>query len=344
MIAHHEEDSNLSQSDLDLSLPSGTVQQPPPLKRRQILALSGGGFRGLYTASFLEQAENHFGCRVGSRFDLIVGTSIGALLAAALALEVPALKVAKKIIEHGPKIFDRKRVLTWTKKTFFTAPYSPDALQKAIIDTIGQSNANLPLSKLPKPIAIVAVNYTTGAPYIFRSQGLAGREATNATILQALLSSAAAPTYFPPQVVNDQTLIDGGVIANAPEVLAISEACGTLGWPLNQLYVLGVGTASRSKGAALDSPGSPSTLSWMLRRELFQSTLSAQEVLAEAQCRTLLKNQYYRINREPSEAQAPSIREFDLATKEATATLKTLAVQSWEEHQSVPSFRSFLLD
>ena len=247
MIKHPEEDSPLSESGIDLSLPEGASQKPRWPKRLQILALSGGGYRGLYAAAFMEHAEAHFGCKIGPKFDLISGTSMGALLAAALAFEVPASKVVSKIVEHGPKIFDRTRLVTWTKKTFFTAPYSSKTLENAVIDTIGRENSAISLRNFTKPLAIVAVNYTTGSPYIFRSKGLAGRDATDATILQAVLSSAAAPTYFPPQKVNDQTLIDGGVIANAPEVLAISEACGTLGWPLQELYVLALGTALEVK-------------------------------------------------------------------------------------------------
>ncbi|MGF7179161.1 CBASS cGAMP-activated phospholipase [Tunturiibacter psychrotolerans] len=344
MTSNLEEDPQAVVSAINLDLPSGKAPRPRKPKRIQVLALSGGGYRGLYGATFFEHVEKHFGCAVSSKFDLIAGTSIGALLGVSLALEIPASVIAGKFIKHGPKIFDRRRMITWTKKTFFTAPYSPKTLEEAIVDTIGRSNAQLSLKAVTKPLAVVAVNYTTGAPYIFRSKGLAGTAATDATVLEAVLASTAAPTYFPPQKVNDQTLIDGGIIANAPEVLAVSEACGTLGWPLRDLYVLGMGTASRRKGAALDTSGSPSTISWMLRRELFQSTLSAQEVLAEAQCRTLLKDRYYRVNREPSEAQAHSVREFDLATKEATKTLQSLAKDSWEEHRSTQSFRSYFLD
>ncbi|MDE2627936.1 MAG: patatin-like phospholipase family protein, partial [Burkholderiales bacterium] len=56
----------------------------------QILALSGGGFRGLYTAKVIADVESDIGAPIGSRFDLITGTSIGGILALALALEIPA--------------------------------------------------------------------------------------------------------------------------------------------------------------------------------------------------------------------------------------------------------------
>ena len=57
-------------------------QQPPDF---HILALSGGGFRGLYTATVLRHIEESLGAPLANRFDLICGTSAGGLLALGLA-------------------------------------------------------------------------------------------------------------------------------------------------------------------------------------------------------------------------------------------------------------------
>lgn len=329
--------------DLDLDIPKGQSVPLRPSRRHQVLALSGGGYRGLYSATFLQHAETHFSAPVGKHFDLLAGTSIGALMAAALAFDVPATMIAEKIIEHGPKIFPRRRMLTWTKRTFFRAPYSSETLKEAVTDTIGSENANRSMKTVEKPLLIVALNYTNGSPEVFRSRGLAGLKASDATVLEAVLSSAAAPTYFPPQVVNNETLIDGGVIANGPELLAACEGCGELGWHPDDIYILAVGTASRRQGAALAPIGRPSAFSWMVRRSLFQSTLAAQEVLAASQCRTLFGQRYYRIDREPSEKQVPAIREFDLTSVAAKNTLESLANASWEEHRSNALFRNFFV-
>lgn len=56
----------------------------------QILALSGGGYRGLFTAKILANLEDHIGEPIARRFDLLAGTSIGGILSLALACEVPA--------------------------------------------------------------------------------------------------------------------------------------------------------------------------------------------------------------------------------------------------------------
>ncbi|MDP6344273.1 MAG: CBASS cGAMP-activated phospholipase, partial [Alphaproteobacteria bacterium] len=276
-------------TDVDLDLPAvGQTPRRTAVRRRQVLALNGGGFRGLYTANILERAEAEFACRAADRFELLIGTSIGGLIAAGLAVGTPAATIAAKIAEHGPAIFRRVPLWTRAKQFVFRAPYSATALRRAVVDTIGEDQAELPLSRLDKPLAICAVNYTHGRPQTFRSRGLASGGASGQTILQAVLASAAAPTYFPPQTVGQDLMIDGGLIANAPELLGISEACGRLGHPLANVYVMAIGTAGRRQGAALASIGRPGALSWLLRRRLLQMTMASQEALAVAQCQTLL--------------------------------------------------------
>src|SRR5690349_18309534 len=75
------------------------------LKGGQILALSGGGFRGLYTASVIEQLEARTRVPFGRHFDLIAGTSIGGIIALALAMEKPASQIVQLFTEHGALIF-----------------------------------------------------------------------------------------------------------------------------------------------------------------------------------------------------------------------------------------------
>jgi uncharacterized protein len=326
---------------IDLST-SGSARPVGADRRRvQVLALSGGGYRGLYSAHFLHKAEEHYRLSAGARFELLVGTSIGGLIAAALALDTPASVIDDRIARHGPRIFRKTRVWTRLKQVAVRAPYSTAALADAVIATLGRDKAEMSLSAVEKPLAISAVNFTHGRPEIFRSGGLAGAAANAVSVLDAVLASAAAPTYFPPHTVGTDVMIDGGLIANAPELLGLSEACGHLNYALERVYVMAVGTAARRQGAALSSIGQPSMVKWMVRRGLFQAALGAQEALAVAQCRILLGDRYYRVDNEPKEGQVAAIRDLDLTSTEATATLRSLAVESWSHHRSRPAFRRF---
>ncbi len=71
----------------------------------QALSLSGGGYRGLFTARALQVMEEHIGAPIGQRFDLTCGTSIGGIVALAVAFEVPMRKVVEVFEHHGAEIF-----------------------------------------------------------------------------------------------------------------------------------------------------------------------------------------------------------------------------------------------
>ena len=72
----------------------------------RILALSGGGYRGLFTAALLVELEANGG-PLATRFDLIAGTSIGSILAGAIALGASAADCLQGMLDHGARIFPR---------------------------------------------------------------------------------------------------------------------------------------------------------------------------------------------------------------------------------------------
>jgi patatin-like phospholipase/acyl hydrolase len=81
----------------------------PPLR---VLSLDGGGMRGTYTATYLDRVAATFARRrevealdIGAAFDLIVGTSTGGIIAAALATGVPLTDIVNLYAKQGPAIF-----------------------------------------------------------------------------------------------------------------------------------------------------------------------------------------------------------------------------------------------
>ena len=81
-----------------------------PASEFRILSLSGGGYLGLYTAVVLADLEQRVGEPLGRRFDLIAGTSVGGLLAMALAFEVPMAQIVKLFVERGEEDFETGEV------------------------------------------------------------------------------------------------------------------------------------------------------------------------------------------------------------------------------------------
>jgi len=74
---------------------------------KRLLALSGGGMRGLPEAALLEDMERRTGKRCCEIFDHISGTSIGGIVAALLAVGMPANQAVKFFIQDGPNIFKK---------------------------------------------------------------------------------------------------------------------------------------------------------------------------------------------------------------------------------------------
>jgi hypothetical protein len=71
----------------------------------RILSLDGGGIRGAFTASLLAEIEARLGIRIGDYFDLVAGTSTGAMIAVAVAAGIPASTIAELYENVGPDIF-----------------------------------------------------------------------------------------------------------------------------------------------------------------------------------------------------------------------------------------------
>ncbi|RAZ72989.1 CBASS cGAMP-activated phospholipase [Mesorhizobium atlanticum] len=312
-------------------------------KRFQILALSGGGYRGLFGAEFLAACESTFKARCSSRFGIIAGTSIGALLAAGLSASVPATTLAATIEDYGPSIFARS-FTTRIKQHVVAAPYSPISILEAIRKTLGKPVATTQLSDFSPPLIITAVNYSTGETSIFRSKGIAGKSASSVSIEDAILASAAAPTFFPTKKIGPSEYIDGGLVANAPDMIALIDALNFGHARMEEVYQLSIGTASRRQGAAVhDKSRAPGSVSWIARRGLVQTIMAAQEHLVLSQMDSLLRNRFLRIDEEPAQNQVEAIKSLDLASRGATETLRLLADKAFEERKASRPLRDFFV-
>lgn len=81
----------------------------------RVLSLDGGGMRGIYTAAFLDRLVTQFartrgvdGLDLGKGFDLITGTSTGAIVGCALAVGRPMSEIVKMYRDHGRQIFPHR--------------------------------------------------------------------------------------------------------------------------------------------------------------------------------------------------------------------------------------------
>ncbi|QBR02498.1 CBASS cGAMP-activated phospholipase [Paraburkholderia pallida] len=262
----------------------------------QILALSGGGYRGLFTAKILADVEREIGEPIARRFDLIAGTSIGGILALALALEIPASTMVDLFVEHGERIFKPR----FTMRSILRAKYSSDYLAQLLQreDLFAQKV----LGDCLHPVIIPAINYTRGQPVLFKTpHHETFKRDHRYRIVDVGMATSAAPTFFPRYVFENCQYVDGGLFANAPGLLGLHEAqkfFGFLGAHQN-VKLLSIGTMSSKftvdpnrnrQGGLLDWGGlNPAATP----ERLFGLSISAQESMANFMLGHLLPPENY---------------------------------------------------
>jgi hypothetical protein len=299
----------------------------------QVLALSGGGYRGLFSAMILEEMEARAGKPLRDCFDLIAGTSIGGILACGIASGVPAAAMRAEFERQGKGIFERRIGLLGglsfriPRFGILGAKYSRAGLEAAVSGTLGNAAATR-ISEVAKPLVVTAVSATNGGTVLFDSS--AGGGMKDITLREVALSTSAAPTYFPEFNVGGNSLIDGGIVANAPDVVAMMKSMSAFGQRPEEVRMLSIGTAGGVMGEVFRDGRSAGALKWMVARNLFGLTVGAQQELSLGLVRDLLGERYLRIDVTPDSVRAKVIA-LDKADSTATATLRELSRQAIED-------------
>jgi uncharacterized protein len=207
---------------------------------KRILALDGGGIRGALTLGYLQQMEDILrkqhnddpAFRLCDYFDLIGGTSTGSIIASCLAIGMKVSDIKDMYFQLGGKIFAKK--YKWWNifqiddllKAGYDAKPLEEELKKVFEDIqLGDDK------RIKTGLCIVAKRADTNSvwPLINHPNGkyFDSVDGKNKEILlwQAVRASAAAPTYFLPQVINvgggmaEAAFVDGGVsMANNPSL------------------------------------------------------------------------------------------------------------------------------
>lgn len=167
----------------------------------QALALTGGGFRGLFAAQALQCMEEHIGHPIGRHFDISCGTSIGGIVALAVAFEIPMKKVVEVFTDLGEEIFplhsqpEGKWQIGCDLFKHRNRPrYSSASLREVIASLIP---VDALLGDAIHPVAIPAVNVTEGCPQVFKTRHKTEwHRDWKLKAIDVALATSAAPTFF----------------------------------------------------------------------------------------------------------------------------------------------------
>jgi len=191
--------------------------------QKKLLALDGGGIRGVITLEVLKRLEQILRERSGKPdlvlsdyFDYVAGTSTGAIIATCISIGMTVDAIAKFYHESGPAMFSRAGLLRrfWYK-------FSDESLADQLQSILGK-DTTLDDPKIRTLLMLVLRNATTDSPWPVSNNPLAkynqrDRDDCNLglPLWQLVRASTAAPTYFPPELVTvgkqDFLFVDGGV-------------------------------------------------------------------------------------------------------------------------------------
>jgi uncharacterized protein len=300
-----------------------------PTEPCRILSLDGGGAKGFYTLGVLAQVEALLNKEpLCEHFDLIFGTSTGAIIAALLSIGYKVADIHDLYERHVPTVMRNSFAGGRTK-----------ALAKLVTEVFGDKD----FSHIKTGIGIVATHWHLQKPMIFKSSVAQahGREASfipgfGCTIGQAVQASCSAYPYFERLVLTTGQgvkveLFDGGYCANNPTLYAIADAVKAYRRDYNDLRVLSIGVGTYPEPKHWVTP--KYMVSWLAKAclgftglQLLQKTLDVNTTSME-QLRLILFNEIkaVRIN--------DTFQQPEMATDLLEADLNKLSLlyqRGWE--------------
>jgi hypothetical protein len=265
----------------------------------RVLTLDGGGMRGLYTASKLQALARLFDERfvkqapdIGKAFDLICGTSTGAILACALAVGVPLSRVCDLYCKHGPSIFpepmptqSRKwKMLRWSMRHSSRPAACSQELRQQLEQIFGDLTLGGVFASRGIAMCIPTVDALSHKAWVFKTPHIPAKHRdSNYRLVDVCMASTAAPIFFPlsqqpnPDDKRDiHYFVDGGLWANNPVMVGLVEAL-VLAPPEQRIEVVSVGTCDRPSGDpyAVRDPNW-GLLNWKVGVNVIDMSLSAQ--------------------------------------------------------------------
>jgi hypothetical protein len=281
-----------------------TLRSP---NRKALLAIDGGGIRGLLSLQILKKIEAIAGecsgdpdIRLSACFDYISGTSTGAIIAAALSLGMRVADVEQFYLSQAQQMFSLNRNIL---KRYTSARYDSSKLQEQLQNVFGH-DTTLGSSRLQSLLMLVLMNASTASPWPLSSNPQATynrldncgtKSNLHLPLWQLVRASAAAPFYFAPEAITIEgqqfLFFDGALTSyNNPAFKLFQMATlpqYQLHWPTgpDRLLLVSVGTGLVSHSLAKQLPETVNFLDSI--PGALQSVMFAGTVEQDLACRSL---------------------------------------------------------
>lgn len=266
----------------------------------RVLSLDGGGIRGVVTLVWLAELEKQLDNPLHTYFDLIIGTSTGAIIGCGLSSGYDASTMLDMYIENGKYIFDGGKNRLWNKICRFfsdglsSPSYSGEGLRLVMDKVFGKKT----LKDLNKPTMVTSYNLRTGKPLIFKSFN---NDHENLSIAQVCKASASAPTFFPAEIMKingeECPILDGGVVSNNPSLCGLAEAFRLYGTNCDNLLLSSFGTGEAIREVSTEESQEWGKLEWAI--PIIDVLFDGSSAVSDYICNKVLsKENYYRFQTE----------------------------------------------
>lgn len=268
-----------------------------------MLSINGGGMRGVYAASYLDSLQKAFAARrniqsldIGKGFDLIVGTSTGAIIGCGLAKGLHPSEMVKLYQDNGMKIFPMKLPsklgLNLAYQLVTRSWYlrrGEAALRAALSEAFKTTTVKQVWDERKIALAVTAVKMSNYEPCVFKTPhnpDTNGRD-NDCSLVDICLATSAAPLFRSLASIDHQShgtcnvFTDGGLWANNPVIVAIAESLRMLkdqGREDEPIEIFCLGSCGKPEGNIIEKHKlARGLLGWRFGGEAAQVAIAAQE-------------------------------------------------------------------
>ncbi len=285
------------------------IPKVPGQKGLRILAMDGGGSRGVLTLEFLNRIFKGTGKSPHEVFDVICGTSAGGIIAGLFAAEKLDVKDATRVYENSILTVFSKITRSTLNLVVKQAQYSSEGFENILQETVGDKKMIDTAENPEAPKLLVCSTVFNKVPpslWVWRNYNLVcddnnsedtidnldvgGADGTfRARVYECMRATAAAPSYFEPLKYGENLLCDGAFLVNNPAALALKEAKKLYpGIPIEALVSVGTGD--------LEHTGERVQMGWnTIVNQILHSVTDTQGVNAILES-ILPKGKYFRFN------------------------------------------------
>jgi patatin-like phospholipase/acyl hydrolase len=273
--------------------PQRRIPQPWPIGQRfRILSIDGGGIKGIFPAAIMAGLEQRYTNRhsISAYFDLITGTSTGGIIALGLGAGYTAADLLDLYTRRGCEVFPPLpdnafgRLRGWFRDIwqYTHYVYNREALRRLLVDQLGERL----LGDFMTRLCIPSFDGKNSEVYVFKTPHHTDYKYDRfQRMVDVGLATSAAPSYFQPVKQDGYTLVDGGVWANNPTMLAVIDALITFDIERHQVDVLSIGCGNDPYVVKESQVAKGGLWHW---KNIMEAAMRLQSLAATNQARLLL--------------------------------------------------------